>query len=322
MKSAGWLYALFAVVRELVSVVWIKMFANQLLGYRIGPKLNYNAAKNFLPKTLVVGCAAALYNIYFYMGAFIIWAFLSLDELGAYTAAFRPINPLLIIPWLLMIPLLPIITRMARNNSEQFRCHIYFSTAFAIGIGALIAVLGWLLKKDIILLLYGGNYLTGPLASAQVFGLLCAAMGFSFATAVIVTHMLSDGREKMILRMAMVGFALNIVLMLVLLPAIGFMAAGISALVAEVVVCVYGIYYVIKAFSIDLGIFLLHLAVNLVPAISVVFLFPQDIDGTLLKFLVGSVMGTVGLLILFMLPSARQGRRIIDGNRLTSSNEQ
>ena len=118
-QAAGALYALLVVIREAAVTFGSRIMANRLLGYRPVPRLRGKDTWPFLAKALAFGGAAVSYHLYFNSGAFLVWFFRPEPELGAFAAAFRPIQPLLALPWILMVPLLPVLTQRETHHRDS-----------------------------------------------------------------------------------------------------------------------------------------------------------------------------------------------------------
>ena len=95
-----------------------------MLGYHPRPGFRGRNLKAFVGPALIFGLASLIYTIYFHCDVFFVLALRGRDELGAYAAAFRPINPLLLLPWLLMVPMVPVLTATVARDRDTFvaRC--------------------------------------------------------------------------------------------------------------------------------------------------------------------------------------------------------
>ena len=107
-------------MREAISLLLTKIMAERLLGYHPRPGFRGRALKAFVGPALIFGFASLVYAIYFNCDVFFVLALRGRDELGAYAAAFRPINPLLLLPWLLMVPMIPVLTATVAQRSRRF----------------------------------------------------------------------------------------------------------------------------------------------------------------------------------------------------------
>lgn len=229
---AGAAFAWLLIVRESVTLVGTKLLAEHLLGYHPKPGFRGRALKAFVGPALVFGLASLVYTIYFNCDVLFVYALRGKEELGAYAAAFRPINPLLLLPWLLMVPLVPVLTVAARDR-QRFVSRVREACGLAAGLGACGLVAGVLLARDLVSLLYRGRYLEGPLSCVNAFRWLAVALGLVCVTTVLTAAMLADRKEKLLLEIGTVALVVNAAMNLVLLHMYNFTAAGFATAATE-----------------------------------------------------------------------------------------
>src|SRR5262249_19711794 len=163
----GALFASLLVAREAFSLLGTKILAERLLGYRPKPGFHGRELQAFVEPAFFFALASVVYIVYFHCDVFFVLALRGKDELGPSASAFRPINPLIVVPWLLMAPLIPVLSAAAARDMQRFVRQVQGITALALGIGACAAVAGALLAPDLVQLLYKGRYLHGPLSSVN-----------------------------------------------------------------------------------------------------------------------------------------------------------
>jgi O-antigen/teichoic acid export membrane protein len=229
---AGAAFAWLLIARESVTLVGTKLLAEHLLGYHPKPGFRGRALEAFVRPALIFGLASLVYTIYFNCDVFFVYALRGKEELGAYAAAFRPINPLLLLPWLLMVPLVPVLTVVARDR-ERFVSQVREVCALAVGLGACGLVAGVLLARDLVSLLYRGRYLEGPLSCVNAFRWLAVALGLVCVTTVLTAAMLADRKEKLLLAIGTTVLVINAAMNLVLLGIYNFTAAGFATAATE-----------------------------------------------------------------------------------------
>ena len=230
---AGAAFALLLVLREAVSLLFTKILAERLLGYHPHPGFRGRELKAFVGPALIFGLASLVYTVYFNCDVFFVLALRGRDELGAYAAAFRPINPLLLLPWLLMVPLVPVLTATVAKDRDTYVRQVRSACAIALGIGATGMVAGVMLAPDLVELLYRGRYLTGELSCVSAFRWLCVALGLVCVTTVLTASMLADRREKVLLSIGTAALVANVALNVVLLRHYNFTAAGFATAMTE-----------------------------------------------------------------------------------------
>ena len=233
IAAAGALFASLLVVREAFSLLSTKILAERLLGYQPRPGFRGRDLRPFVGPALMFGLASLIYTVYFNCDVFFVLALRGRDELGAYAAAFRPINPLLFLPWMLMVPIVPVLTATLVRDREQYVKQVRIACAIAAGIGACGLIGGTLLARDLVQLLYRGRYLEGALSCVNAFRWLAVALGLVCVTTVLTASMLAGRREKILLQIGVLALLVNVGLNVVLLPRYNFTAAGFATAATE-----------------------------------------------------------------------------------------
>ncbi len=226
-------YAWLLVAREALLLLFTKLLADRLLGYHPKPGFRGRALRQFVAPALIFGLASLVYTVYFHCDVFCVYALRGNAELGAYAAAFRPINPLLVLPWLLMVPMIPVLSEAAAKDRDLFVRQVQGASGLAMGLGACALVSGTILAPDLVSLLYGGHYLAGPLSCVNAFRWLSVALGMVCMTTVLTAAMLANGKEKLLLVIGAVALVVNAVVNTVALRYYDFTAAAIATALTE-----------------------------------------------------------------------------------------
>ena len=303
---AGAAFASLVVLREAITLLVTKILAVRLLGYHPKPGFRGRALRAFVGPALIFGLASLVYTIYFHGDVFFVYALRGKDELGAYAAAFRPINPLLLLPWVLMMPLIPVFSATAFRNMITFVDQVRSACTLALGLGACGVVAGTMLAPDLVLLLYKGRYLHGPLSSVDAFRWLAIALGMVFVTTVMTASLLAAGEERVLLGIGTGALAANATLNLVLLRHHSFTAAGFATAASELLFMLGGLI----AFRIVTGQNALSWSSlpYLTPAICMVGVIEFVRGGPVLRVACGIVSGAIAVTAILLLPGARRFR--------------
>ncbi len=304
---AGAAFGWQLVLREAVTLLVTKVLAERLLGYRPTPGFRGRALRTFVGPALIFGLASLVYTIYFHCDVFFVYALRGKDELGAYAAAFRPINPLLLLPWLLMVPLIPVLSATAAHDMKSFVRHVRGACAVALGIGLCALVAGVQLAPDLIQLLYEGRYLQGALSCIGAFRWLAIALGMVSMTTVLTASLLAARREKLLLAIGAAALLVNVALNLILLRHYNFTAAGFATAATELLflLCTLVGFHVVTQSSALTWSSALYLALAVFVA---VFLHLMR-GGPVLRTICGIVLAVISLIAILSVPQARQLRR-------------
>jgi O-antigen/teichoic acid export membrane protein len=304
LAASGPDFAWLLVAREAMVLLFTMLLGWRLLGYRPKPGLRGRQLREFVGPALIFGLASLIYTIYFNCDVFFVYVLRGQEELGAYAAAFRPINPLLLLPWLLMVPLIPVLTAAAANDREKFVRQVRGACGLALGIGACGLMGGTLLAPDLVQVLYRGRYLDGALACVNAFRWLAVALGQVCVTTVLTAALLADRKEKILLEIGTAVLLVNAVVNIVALHYYNFTAAGVATALTELLFLVGALI----AFQIVTG----RAAMT---AGSMVYLLPSILMGGILYWMrggpalrVGCGIG-LGVLAVATILLSRGGRR-------------
>jgi O-antigen/teichoic acid export membrane protein len=303
-------FAWLLVVRELVSALLTWILAVRILGYSPAPGLGGRGLGEFLGPAAVFGAAVLAHDLYFYTDVFLVRLLRGEAQLGAYAAALRPLNPLLLLPSILMLPLLPVFSATALRNRGHLAAQVGGAAALVGGIGALGAAAGIALAPDLVQLLYGGRYLQGDLQAVTAFRWLCLALCATFTAAPFTTALLADGRERTLLALGTLGVLVNVGGNALLLPVYGFTAAAATTAATEALVGVGAVW----AFGRVGGLPMLGLSPIAVLALAIgAIASTAALPGPgMPRIAAGAVVTTLGAFLLLSLPGARRFRQEID----------
>ena len=308
LAAAGPAFAWLLVAREALILLFTMLLGWRLLGYRPRPGFRGRKLRDFVAPALIFGLASLIYTIYFNCDVFFVYVIRGKEELGAYAAAFRPINPLLLLPWLLMVPMIPVLTAAA-NDSERFVRQVRGACGLALGMGACGLVGGTLLAPDLVQLLYRGRYLEGALSCVNAFRWLAVALGLVCVTTVLTAAMLADRKEKVLLAIGTVALLVNAAINIVALHYYNFTAAGFATALTELLFLVCALV----AFQ----IFTRRSAITIE---SVLYLLPALLMGAILYWLRGGpalrvscgiMLGVLAVTAILLSGSARRFRKEI-----------
>lgn len=230
-------YAWLIVAREFLALRALLWLFARRVGYLPRPGLRGRKMRRFFGMATLFGLATLCQVVFFYVDVFLVRWIRGEAELGAYAAAFRPMNQLLTVPGMLMLPLLPLLTMDARGARDRFVRIVRRAAGVLLALGLLGGVAGASLAADLMELLYGGNYSTGPLESVTALRWLCVAFAAVFTYHGFTMGLLADGRERGLVVLGILGVLTNVLGNLCFLPIYGFTAAAATTAGTELAVC-------------------------------------------------------------------------------------
>jgi len=303
---AGMAFGWLLVLREAITLLFTRILARRLLGYAPRPGFRVRALQAFVAPALIFGLASLVYTLYFHCDVFFVYALRGQDELGAYAAAFRPINPLILLPWLLMVPIIPVFSATAANEGERFVRQVRGACALALGLGCCALAAGVLLAPDLVQLLYRGHYRQGPLSCVEAFRWLALAFSQVCITTVLTASLLAAGKEKLLLAIGTAALLVNAAMNLVLLRHYDFTAAAFATAATELLFlgCAMVGFYVLTGRNALTWRELSYLVPALVMGVALHFLQ----GGAVLRAICGSLLGLISAGIILSAPGARRWR--------------
>ena len=307
LDVGGAAFAWLLVLREALTLLFTKILAERLIGYHPKPGFRGRGLKTFVGPALTFGLASLVYTIYFHCDVFFVYALRGKEELGAYAAAFRPVNPLLLLPWLLMVPMIPVLTASAQSDRRRYAQQVRSACGLSLGIGACGMVAGVVLAPDLVQLLYRGRYLSGPLSCVTAFRWLAIALGQVCVTTVLTASLLADRKEKQLLAIGTAALVANAAMNLLLLRHYNFTAAGFATAVTEFLFLVSALigFYIASGTSALRLQSVMYLAPAIVMA-GVVWFIP---GGAAVRVVSGIALGMLSVGAILWSPEARRFRQ-------------
>jgi O-antigen/teichoic acid export membrane protein len=195
----------------------------------IVPAFDLRVWRRLVRETLPFAAAAAVGIIYF-REALVLMSFLSNEQqTGYYSAAFKIVEVLIAVPWILAASGLPILARAARDDSARLSYAV--QRLFEVGL-----ILGlWMSASTIVGAKLGIDVVAGAEfhASIGVLEIQGLAIVTSFIAAILGFALLSLRQYRQLLRANALAVLVVTVLSFILIPAYGARGAAVAPTVAE-----------------------------------------------------------------------------------------
>jgi O-antigen/teichoic acid export membrane protein len=202
------------------------------------PSFDLAVWRRLVRETLPFAAAAAVGIIYF-REALILMSFLSNGhQTGYYSAAFKIVEVLTTVPWVLASAGLPILTRAARDDAAR----LSYAVRRLFEVGLILGV--WMSASTIVGAKLGITVVAGPKfhPAIGVLEIQALALVTSFIAAILGYALLSLRQYRQLLRANALAVLIVTVLSLVLIPTYGANGAAIAPTVAEA--CL-GLFYAV-----------------------------------------------------------------------------
>lgn len=186
-------------------------------------------------RALPLGLSTLLFSVYFRLDTLLLAVLRGAEEVGAYGAAYRIVEVLLVLPSFLTAALLPVLARARAVDLARTRRIAGQSAGNLAVLGLGLAVAGPFLAAPLLALTAGAAYSQ----AAPALAVLLVGVGASFLTALWGTLLIVLSEAGFLLRFSCLNVAVNLALNLVLVPRIGLTGAAVSTLVTEVLALVF-----------------------------------------------------------------------------------
>jgi len=248
-----------------------------------------------------VGVSITMAATYFYIDTVMLRPMQGEIAVAHYSAAYRLMGFVLMVPVLFSQVVFPVLTRLWSAGNTAVAPFFQRTTRFLISLGIVFPAAVWLVRRDVMVLIYPDEFVSGSLA----LGILSIAIVPVFAAYPHIHLLLAAGHQRLMMRISAFGALLNVVLNLIVIPRWGIEGAAVTTVVTEL--------YIVLAAAISthrkLGlVFSLPLALR--PLVCAVLtagglhfaLGAIDSDAAGLRVLTGVGMGVMGVLLCGVLP--------------------
>lgn len=151
------------------------------------------------------------------------------SQVGLYSASYRVVNQVLYTYYLLTQVLYPQLARQDRQQRVRMLRPSILATL--LGAGVAIAAVVSLVRRPVISILFGHQFLPG----AFLLLLLAWAIPFDFLTSYLSNAYIAWGMERRVLLCTVIAAGSNILLNLIWIPAYGAKAAAVNTLISYVI---------------------------------------------------------------------------------------
>jgi len=180
---------------------------------------------------LPLGFFLIVLNLYQYADGVMLGYFRNDAETGLYGAAFKVYEGLTYAATAISAVLTPRLSALFVSDRTRHRQISIGGVAGTAGIGALIAIVGFILALPLLTIPFGNAFA----GAVPPFRILCAGLPIVFAIWILHATAISVDREKLLLQTGLIGLAVNVGLNLYLIPHYGPNGAAWATVAGELV---------------------------------------------------------------------------------------
>lgn len=210
------------------------LFSYRRLGNRLRFQFDLTLWKEMAKDALPIGITLVMALVYYNLDTVLLGFIKGEKEVGWYSAAYRVVDTLIIIPGLLVRTVFPLLAsttddrdRMISNSLSFIR--LMFNVGVPIGFG------GYLFAPKVISLLYGAQYDSAVLPLQ----ILCWNVVLIFMNTSFNRILIAANKNKSVMKGVMYAAVLNVIMELALIPSYGLNGAAFATLCTEFFVLVY-----------------------------------------------------------------------------------
>jgi len=244
--EAGFYQLLWAGVAGGVLQVTTVLFAVRKSGC-LCFRFDFKLWKKILIETLPYGAAVLLATIYVREDIILLSLLRNSEEVGLYGVAARIMENLAVISIFFLNSLLPILSRLFRDNQDKLKKLIQLSFDFLMIIGLPIAVGGITLAYPIIAFVSSPEFLSdsaiGFYGSDVALQLLLVAMLFAYLGNLFGFTLLAGGKQVKLMYINAIAVIFNLVANIFVIPFWGFRGASFISIVSQIFVCILGFIF-------------------------------------------------------------------------------
>lgn len=179
---------------------------------------------------LPVGAGMVLRRVSWHIDIFVLTVLSTASSVGLFSAAYRIVQMINVIPFTLSVPVFPALSRLAKESPGKAYALYSRVQKILMLIGIPLGMWVFALGPQIIVLLFGDEYQSGGM-TLQLMGLVVV---FLFMNSLFVYLFSALDRQKLYMLSVGASVFLNLVLDIILIPQFDIMGAALATLFAEI----------------------------------------------------------------------------------------
>jgi len=204
------------------------------------PKFHPEYWKKVFKEALPYGIAIILSTLYFKIDVLLLSFFRDKNEIAIYGYPSSIIELLAIFPIYFMNSTLPTLTRAFEESKDKAKKIITLSFNFLALMALPMTLGGVILARPLMGFIMNEEFLTGNVVGFYgadlAFQLLITSTLFAFFTTLFSFTLIASGNQAKLLKINLYGVLFNIITNLIFIPAYGFVAAGVTTILSEILI--------------------------------------------------------------------------------------
>ena len=222
----------------LISVILIYLWKFPLFKVEI----DFNFWKQTLKEAFPYGLAAIFVMIYYWIDSVMLSIMAGNEIVGWYNAAYRIIYIFLSFHTIFIVSIFPVMSTFYKTADKSLKFTFERSFKYLLIIGIPIAIITTLLATQIILLIYGADYIPSIIALQ----ILIWTVVFMFLNGLAGNLLGSVNKQQIVTKITGLGAVSNILLNFILIPSFSYVGASFATVITEIILMPLLIYVVWK----------------------------------------------------------------------------
>jgi len=219
----------FVVARGAALVLGAWLTRAQLGGVTV--KYDREVWRDLQRSAVPFGVFLVVLNLYSYVDSVMLGVIRGDVETGIYGAAYKVYEGVGYLPGVIASVLTPRLSSLYVTDRAAHRKLVLAGLAGSVSLALVVTIAGYVLAAPLMALLFGPAFV----ASASPFRILCIGLAFVFAIWTLHATAISANKERLLVRAALVGLVVNVVVNLSLIPRMGANGAAAATVVGELV---------------------------------------------------------------------------------------
>ncbi len=199
---------------------------------------DYNVIKFILKEGIPIGVNLILATIYTLIDQIMLSYICSDEAVGWYRAAYQFVFTMMVIPNELVKAAFPVLSKYFVTSIDDLKGLFNRLLKFLLLISLSLSTLLFLFSDDLIMLIYGNEYIIG----AKALRILVWSTGLIFITLIFTNTTRATDRQRFTAKIVMIGTVINIGLNILLMPRYGVVGAAATTLITELFV--FTVHYI------------------------------------------------------------------------------
>ena len=223
------LAAAFVLARGAALVLGAGLTSAQLGGVRA--RYDRDIWRELQRSAVPFGVFLVVLNLYAYVDSVMLGVLKGDVETGVYGAAYKVYEGVGYLPGVVASVLTPRLSSLYVTDKIGHRRLVLSSLWGSVALAVAVTIAGYFLAEPVMVLLFGATFI----ASAQPFKILCLGLVLVFAIWTLHATAISANKERLLVRAALVGLAVNVAANAYAIPRMGASGAALATVIGEFV---------------------------------------------------------------------------------------